>query len=423
MSHPKKKRPHYCHNHPKVVAAGRCASCRSWICRECAKPETTALTCLADCAGATHAPAGSLTGEATNFVRTPPPSIHGLMLLAAITLGLCGVVFGLWEIRQYRILSVEMEGFKEKRIGLIDHIKDANREIASLRSELDSLKLAGFRPVAPNQKKAVVPQEAATVAKGIEGIPFSFDNGPVEKKVLALTFDGGSQCNAAADILDTLISRNIRATIFLSGEFIRAFPETVKRIAAEGHETGNHTFSHPHLTTWAQDRTHTTNPAMTELLLCQELTRTDSVYYVLTGSHLNRFWRAPYGEKNRAICAWAQHCGYVHIGWRQGKSWRQGLDSNDWIPDEETPGFHSPEEVLEKIIDLALAQPQGINGGIILMHLGTVRKDSSAQVHRILGKLIDELQGLGYRFVTVSEMLKDSGIDAGVLGEKSLTRN
>jgi peptidoglycan/xylan/chitin deacetylase (PgdA/CDA1 family) len=423
MPHPKKKHPHYCHNHPRVIAAGRCASCRSWICRECAKPETMALTCLAQCTSAAHAADKSGSGEAPGAAKTQPASIHGLMLLAAITLGLCGVVFGLWEIRQYRMLSADMEGLKEKRIGLIDHIKDANREIASLRSELDSLKLAGFHPVTAGRKKAAFPQDAAAAAGAIGGVPFSFDNGSVEKKALALTFDGGSQCNAAADILDTLKSRNIRATIFITGEFIRAFPETVKRIAAEGHETGNHTFSHPHLTTWAQDHTHTTNPVVTESIVCQELARTDSVYFVLTGSHLNRFWRAPYGEKNHAICAWAQRCGYLHIGWRQGKSWRQGLDSNDWIPDEETPGFHTPEEVLEKIIDLALAQPSGINGGIILMHLGTVRKDPNAQVHRILGKLIDELQGLGYHFVTVSEMLKDSGIGVSLPGENSLTRN
>jgi peptidoglycan/xylan/chitin deacetylase (PgdA/CDA1 family) len=209
----------------------------------------------------------------------------------------------------------------------------------------------------------------------------------------------------------------------MTGEFIRAFPDMVRRIAAEGHEMGNHTFTHPHLTTWAQDNTQTTRPGMTGPLLCQELTRTDSVYAFLTGNHLSRIWRAPFGEKNRAICAWARDCGYVHIGWRQGKSWRQGLDSNDWIPDEDTPGFHTPEEVLKKIIDLARTPPSGINGGIVLMHLGTVRKDPTAQVYRILGKLIDELQGLGYGFVTIPEMLKDSGVDVGLLEGKSLTRN
>jgi peptidoglycan/xylan/chitin deacetylase (PgdA/CDA1 family) len=111
------------------------------------------------------------------------------------------------------------------------------------------------------------------------------------------------------------------------------------------------------------------------------------------------------------------------VGWRQGRSWRQGLDSNDWIADEETPGFHTPEEVLDKFLTLAKAEPDGINGGIILMHLGTVRKNPSAQVHRILGRLIDELTAQGYGFVTVSEMLRESEIDTGLLSASRFTHN
>jgi peptidoglycan/xylan/chitin deacetylase (PgdA/CDA1 family) len=424
MAHPKKKHPHFCRNHPKAVAVGRCVSCRTWICRECAKPGTGPLSCRTECAGRV---------PDTDVLKTVEPSpvsprisvpFPGLMLLAAITLGLCGVVFGLWEVRQYRIMKADVEALKEKRIELIDHIKDANREIAFLRSELDSLRRNPITDATTGSKKIFFTAEPlAPPAHLVEGLPLSFDNGNVGEKIVALTFDGSSLSNAVNEILDTLQSRNIKATVFMTGDFMRAFPDAVKRIAADGHETGNHTFSHPHMTTWAQDRTHTTLPSMNASFLCQELARTDSVYFSLTGKHLSRIWRAPYGEKNRTICSWAQQCGYLHVGWRQGKGWRQCLDSNDWIPDEETPGFHSPEEVLDKIIALAQEPPNGVNGGIILMHLGTVRKDAKAQVHRILGKLIDDLKGLGYGFVTVSEMLKESGVPMELLEGKSLTRN
>jgi peptidoglycan/xylan/chitin deacetylase (PgdA/CDA1 family) len=346
------------------------------------------------------------------------------MLLAAITLGLCGLVFGLWEIRQYRSMKIDIETLKEKRIELIEYIKGANLEIATLKSELDSLRSGRMTPANPNNKKnALINEIIMPSAKSSKGLPLSFDNGNVSTRIVALTFDGGSQSNAAEDILDTLKSRNVKATVFLSGGFIRAFPDVVRRFAAEGHETGNHTFSHPHLTAWEQDHTHTTLPAVSAAFLCQELSRTDTLYYLLTGSHLSPIWRAPYGEKNRSICEWVQGCGYLHIGWRQGKSWRQGLDSNDWIEGEETPGFHTPEEVLKKIMDMAQEQPHGINGGIILMHLGTVRKDPKTQMHRLLGKLIDDLRGLGYTFATVSEMLKESGVDIKLLGERNLTKN
>jgi peptidoglycan/xylan/chitin deacetylase (PgdA/CDA1 family) len=342
-----------------------------------------------------------------------------MMILAAITLGLCGVVFGLWEGRQLSEVRNEMGSYKNKRIELIHHIQDRNREIEALKTELDSLKRMVSSDVG-KRGKAFVSAIGNTALAPLPGLPISFDNGSTLKKVVALTFDGSALDNAVGDILDTLKSRNTRATVFLTGDFLRAFPDMVRRILAEGHEAGNHTLSHPHLTSYAQDQTQTTLPSVTELFLCRELMRTDSIFFTIAGRHFSPIWRAPFGEKNRTICCWAQKCGYIHIGWRQGKTWRSGLDSNDWIPDEETPGFHSPEEVRGKILALAQSGPDGINGGIILMHLGTLRKDAKNQVHRILGKLIDDLQNLGYEFVTVSEMLKNSEVDIGLLGEKKL---
>jgi peptidoglycan-N-acetylglucosamine deacetylase len=189
----------------------------------------------------------------------------------------------------------------------------------------------------------------------------------------------------------------------------------VLRIVREGHEAGNHTFSHPHLTSYTQDQTQSLLPTITEAYLARELGKTDSLFHALTGVPLAPLWRAPYGEYNRVICIWAQHAGFLHIGWRQGRTWKQGLDSNDWIPDEESRGYHTPEEVFEKIIALAGGSENGISGGIILMHLGTVRMQKDRQVHVMLGKLIDTLRSLNYRFVPVSEMIKESGVEISLL--------
>jgi len=78
-----------------------------------------------------------------------------MLVLAGVTLGLCGVAFGLWEMRRNRLLKEENEEYKEKRIELINHIKNGNQEISSLHREADSLKqqlLAG--PVKPRGKSA-----------------------------------------------------------------------------------------------------------------------------------------------------------------------------------------------------------------------------------------------------------------------------
>jgi hypothetical protein len=305
MSHPKKKRPHYCCNHPKIAAVGRCVTCKSWICRDCAGGETGRLYCISRCRP--EEPEGLIKKNDHPVVApsiTPSP-FPGLMLLAAITLGLCGTVFGLWEIRQYRAIKSETKMLKEKRIELINHIKDANQEIDSLKMELETLRRSAvLTRTLPVKKAAFTAGLSASSANSGLGLPLSFDNGSVNRKVVALTFDGGSLGNVADDILDTLQSRHIVVTVFLTGEFLRAFPDAVKRITAEGHEAGNHTFSHPHLTSWAQDHTHATLPSVTASFICRELARTDSIFVALTGSHFSPIWRTPYGERNRTICIW-----------------------------------------------------------------------------------------------------------------------
>jgi peptidoglycan/xylan/chitin deacetylase (PgdA/CDA1 family) len=212
--------------------------------------------------------------------------------------------------------------------------------------------------------------------------------------------------------------------MFLTGQFMLKRSDLVRRFVAEGHEVGNHTYNHPHLTSWAKDRTHTTLPSMSRAKLFAELGRTERAFESVTGRQIMPLWRAPYGERNRTICAWGQEAGYLHVGWRQGRTWRENLDSNDWVPDEDDPAYHSPGDILKKIADAAQQQPSGINGGIILMHLATLRSRRSQQVHLVLGRLIDHLRGLGYEFVTVSRMAQLSGVDLALLrpAEQAVTQ-
>ncbi len=406
---------HHCHVHPKAFAVGRCSVCKSWVCGECSvkvSHQVYCSRCLAKRDSQARAAEVTPVSEQPTQppVRNPPLSYYRLMVLSAVTLALCGIVFGVLNVRQARDLSAQNTSLKEKRIGLLGQIRERNREILELRARLDSL--SGRAAGAPVVRKSVfVFRSDLNVPPETEGIPISFDNGTTQKRLLCLTFDGGDQANAAAEILDTLKSRNVKATMFLTGRFVKRYPAVVSRIISEGHEIGSHTFSHPHLTSFVQDHTQTVLPTVTEAYLRHELVETDSLFQSLFGARLAPLWRAPYGEYNRTICLWAQHAGFLHVGWRQGRTWKLGLDSNDWTPDEETPGYHTPQEVFDKIVGLAQSPGTGINGGIILMHLNTARQQKDRQVHSILGKLIDSLESGGYRFVTVGEMLKESGVD------------
>ncbi|OGJ84524.1 MAG: hypothetical protein A2268_11060 [Candidatus Raymondbacteria bacterium RifOxyA12_full_50_37] len=232
----------------------------------------------------------------------------------------------------------------------------------------------------------------------------NFTRGSETRKWAALTFDGGAHAVEAAYILDTLKNRGVLATFFLAGTFIDKFPALVHRIAAEGHVLGNHTDRHSHLTTLETDGLQNTLPQVTREFLVGQLHAVEQKYKRL-GIDIPRLWRAPYGEQNRTINAWAESAGYRHIGWTMGTSWRTNLDTNDWIVHPGDRGYFSPDQVIEKITHFGVGTAYGLNGGIILMHIGTIRQGQ--KMYTRLGALIDTLRASGYELVTINDMTKD----------------
>jgi len=231
----------------------------------------------------------------------------------------------------------------------------------------------------------------------------NFSRGSEAEKWVALTFDGGAHTRGAAEILDTLKERGVQATFFLTGRFIQKHGDLVRRIHAEHHVLGNHTESHPHLTNFEADRTHSTLEGVDRGFLIRQLEQVTNRYQAL-GIPMSPIWRAPYGEQNRTINQWAASLGLMHIGWTQGSNWRMTLDTNDWVVRPSDPGYFSPDEVIKKIVNFGKGTEQGLNGGIILMHVGTLRKREP--MYSRLGVLIDTLKSSGYQLVTIPEMLK-----------------
>ena len=230
-----------------------------------------------------------------------------------------------------------------------------------------------------------------------------FQRGPLDAKEMAFTFDGGSSDNAALDILDALKSKKVKATFFLTGEFIHQYPALVRRIVSEGHDVGDHTWSHPHLTSFANDRKQTTMPGITADRLRSELLKTASIFRTVTGRDLVPLWRAPYGEYNAEIIRWAAEAGFRHVGWTTGRGWAESMDSMDWVADKKSSVYHSAQEIADKILAYAKTGRHGANGIVILMHLGTERRDDFP--HEKLPEIIDGLKKQGYMPVKVAELM------------------
>jgi len=262
--------------------------------------------------------------------------------------------------------------------------------------------------------RAITPEGDVSILQTLlfnYGIPMlsyllkDFSRGPLDRKEVAFTFDGGSINNAAEDILNSLREKGVKCTFFLTGEFIQRYPVTVRRIVADGHDAGNHTWGHPHLTSFADNRTQTTSAGITADRIRMELTKTAALFRRVTGKDMVSLWRAPYGEVNPEILRWAAEAGFKHVGWTTGRGWEDNMDTMDWVADKASKTYHSADDIAAKILGSAVKGPQGINGAVILMHLGSERRDDFP--HRKLPEILDGLKNNGYRAVKIADMLSE----------------
>ena len=190
---------------------------------------------------------------------------------------------------------------------------------------------------------------------------------PTSQKVVALTFDDGPLTESTPMILHILKEKNVKATFFTVGERIKQFPELVRQEVAEGHEVGNHSYSHPRLTTQSKKQIE------------DELLQTEKL--ILTVAPQPTLFRPPEGFFNDTILQLARDNGYLIILW--------SIDTNDWR--------YPP---VGDIVDSVLKDVKP--GSIILLHDGKYPSSTP----EALGFIIDSLKARGYEFVTVSELLQ-----------------
>ncbi len=215
---------------------------------------------------------------------------------------------------------------------------------------------------------------------------------------IAVTFDGDGSSNGTAELLDLLQRLDLQITLFVTGRFVERYPTLVRQAVLAGHEVGSHTYSHPHLTSWADDRRHRTLPGVTRAMLHDQLRQTEIAFRKATGRAMVPLWRAPYGEENSELRQWGMELGYLHVRWSslEGAS----LDSLDWIADEHSRLYRNSR----RMVDRLLAFPR-LEGGIVLMHLATEREEPPWSD---LPRFVQELTRRRLRPVKVSELLRAS---------------
>lgn len=195
------------------------------------------------------------------------------------------------------------------------------------------------------------------------------------QKCIALTYDDGPGSASTRALLEHLRARGVKATFFMVGAQVAKYPSMAKRVAAHGHEIANHTYSHKNLR------------RLSAAKIRSEVARGAAAIRKATGT-TPTLVRPPYGAYNAKV---RNAVGAPLIMW--------SVDTRDWAD-------RSASVVASRVI--AQARP----GSIVLMH--DIHKTTAAAAPRI----IDTLAKKGYKFVTVSELLRHKKLKNGTVYAK-----
>ena len=222
-------------------------------------------------------------------------------------------------------------------------------------------KIAAVSRVPENPGPAATPNPPAKQASGSSFIT----SGPTDNNQIALTFDDGPTPGVTDRILDELKLRKVHATFFMIGERIVAAPDLARRVLAEGHDIGNHTYTHPKLT------------ALPEAQVIAEIAKTQDII-AKEINHGARWFRPPYGAFRADQSGLVVQAGMRVVLWN--------IDPSDWSQ----PG---EDKITGTIFEKAAA------GAIVVCH------DFSEQTANCMGVLLDGLLTRGLTPVTLSRLL------------------
>lgn len=193
--------------------------------------------------------------------------------------------------------------------------------------------------------------------------------GDTSQKVIYLTFDCGYENGYTASILDTLKKHNAPAAFFVVGNMIESAPDLIRRMVAEGHIVGNHTYHHPDMSSISE-----------QSAFQKELESLEALFQETTGQTMSKYYRPPQGKYNVENLRQAKALGYKTILW--------SLAYVDWYVDDQP----TPEQAYSKLL------PRIHDGAIVLLH-STSRTNAE-----ILDELLTKWEEMGFSFASLDQL-------------------
>jgi peptidoglycan/xylan/chitin deacetylase (PgdA/CDA1 family) len=242
--------------------------------------------------------------------------------------------------------------------------------LATAKAQLPARPADGFPPaVVPDP--TIPPQPSALVVPSAPQPPPaprkpSYNSCNVQGTHIAITFDDGPHPALTPRLLDMLKDRGVKATFYVIGKNVALYPEIMKRIVAEGHEIGNHSYTHPALTKCSADK------------ITEEITKTNQAILQACGVKPTTM-RPPYGATNASINKRLNdEFGFAVIMW--------SVDPQDW---KIRKASHVSSHILQNTK----------SGAIVLAH------DIHPSTIDAMPAALDGLLSKGHQFVTVSELI------------------
>ncbi|HYG97689.1 MAG TPA: polysaccharide deacetylase family protein [Terriglobales bacterium] len=230
----------------------------------------------------------------------------------------------------------------------------------------------------------------------------TWDNGAIvrgdlSQKRIALIFTGGDYGEGTSLILDTLHRLDVKAGLFVTGAYIRQSKraEQIRRAVREGHYVGPHSDQHLLYCSW-EDRNKT---LVTRQQFESDLQRNVNDLKALGALSAGQvYFIPPYEWYNSDQAEWARQMDVQMFNFSPGSG-----SNRDYMP-ESDPRFVPSEKILQGILDYEKKDANGLNGYILLLHLGADRKD---KMFYHVERLVMALKQRGYEFVRIDHMLSE----------------
>ncbi|QEG37540.1 glycoside hydrolase family 9 protein [Bythopirellula goksoeyrii] len=289
----------------------------------------------------------------------------------------------------------EFAEFQNSHVVYHDDIGDYSTNEPTMDGTADAIFMMAHFGVAPDTARQAAASRVPSPAADLQLDAGAIRRGSTKEKKLALLFTADKHVEGAESVINTLAEYNLPATFFLTGKALDApsMRDWTRRALEDGHYVGPHSDGHLLYAPWKDRQKSLVSKERFQADLYRNLAeigelgadQSEPIYFV-----------PPFEWHNSQHSTWAKELGCQMINFTLGSG-----SHRDFAP-EDHQAYRTSDQLLQEILAYENTEATGLNGHLLLLHLGTTRKD---KMYDKLDELIEGLQQRGYEFVRIDKLL------------------